>query len=341
MASRSEGATTEIENRLITGDAVVDFGKHKGRTYAEVRGSFPDYSAWVCRTSRSTEECSDELRRLARWLTSGDFSRQVRRPVPAPQAHTSTEANEIEWEESSLVTPQRMYDDGENPLDPTFCTTTARALAALNVAERPDLHAAITSLTEGRLCRTCRPAHWHTGDTLSVSEDIHLPAIATTMHGIMLMAISTEVFHTERGKFALLRTLPDARIVVPHEGAACMQHASVTAPTMEVPNARQRRIARAAFEIFYQRHHRLKNGFIVVEDSAQQGHAYIIIFQVMDMSQQRMRPDENVGDGLLAEPLEDLVEREVAFHDGSPTFLDEAMPRTGGQPVSRAPQRRQ
>jgi hypothetical protein len=50
-------------------DEVVDFGQHKGKTFAEVQTKFPDYAVWVRdQFYKGPDSCSPGLRRLACWL---------------------------------------------------------------------------------------------------------------------------------------------------------------------------------------------------------------------------------------------------------------------------------
>ena len=51
---------------------VVTFGKHKGKTFGEVRTNWPGYAAVVMKAASEDKEASPNLKSLARWLVEVD-----------------------------------------------------------------------------------------------------------------------------------------------------------------------------------------------------------------------------------------------------------------------------
>ena len=65
-------------------DDLVQFGKHKGRTYKEIHDEFPTYATWVVMTAQEETDASPGLLHLAKYLSE----RQTATAPPQDPAQT-------------------------------------------------------------------------------------------------------------------------------------------------------------------------------------------------------------------------------------------------------------
>jgi len=121
MTFASSGQDPPTDNTRAT------FGKHKGKTFQEIRDNDPGYCHWVraqARTTKGMATCSPGLAHLAEYLRQGDKPTPLPKPPPKNQRassshNTAHQVNELPGDALNQLLAMI------HQLDPSFLTGTS------------------------------------------------------------------------------------------------------------------------------------------------------------------------------------------------------------------------